>query len=122
MLIIVYVRDNLATFNGKQLVTIPVPRDASAETYDVIFNVIKDNESLLTNYIGDLFQRKTLFRYTVWEKSCVEVADFLTQRQLVELSATYSLIRKIELEPNPYNCQNFIFQSHISPPAARFAH
>ncbi len=39
------VRDDLTTFNGKQLVTISMPRDTSAETYDVIFNVIKEFES-----------------------------------------------------------------------------
>ena len=66
------------------------------------------NESLLTNYTDDLRQGKVTFRYTVWEKSCVEVADFLTQRQLAELSATYSLLRKIELAANPYNCQKAV--------------
>ena len=66
------------------------------------------NESLLTKYTGDLLQGKMLFQYTVWEKSCVEVADFLTQRQLAELSATYSLLRKIELDASPYNCQKAV--------------
>lgn len=66
------------------------------------------NESLLTNYTSDLLQKKILFRYTVWEKSCVEVADFLSQKQLAELSATYSLLRKIELNANAYNCQKAV--------------
>lgn len=66
------------------------------------------NESLLTNYMEDLREGKTTFRYTVWEKSCIEVADFLTQRQLAELSAAYSLLRKIELAANPDNCQKAV--------------
>lgn len=43
------IRYDLTIFNGKQLVTIPVPHDASAETYDVIFNVIKEFESKVPN-------------------------------------------------------------------------
>jgi len=39
------VQDELTAYSGKQLVTIPMPRDVSAETYDVIFNVIKEFES-----------------------------------------------------------------------------
>lgn len=66
------------------------------------------NESLLTNYSEHLRKGEMSFRYTVWEKSCVEVADFLTQRQLAELSAAYSLLRKMEFAANPHNCQKAV--------------
>ena len=63
------------------------------------------NESL----IEMVSQKETTFRYTVWEKSCVEVADFLSQRTLAELSATYSLLRKIESGSNHQtNCQKAV--------------
>ena len=38
------IQDDLANFSGKQLVTIPAPRDISAETYEVIFDIIKEFE------------------------------------------------------------------------------
>lgn len=64
------------------------------------------NESVLTNHMEEIRRKETTFRYTVWEKSCIDVADFLSQRNLAELSATYDLLRKIEVNPNhPTNCQ-----------------
>jgi len=39
------VSDDLNSFIGKQLVTIPAPRDISEETYEVIFEIIKEFES-----------------------------------------------------------------------------
>ena len=39
------IQDVLGTGMGKQLVTIPMPRDVAAETYEVIFDIIKEFES-----------------------------------------------------------------------------
>lgn len=39
------VQNGLNAYMGKQLVTIPAPPDISAETYEVIFDVIKEFES-----------------------------------------------------------------------------
>lgn len=39
------IQDDLANLSGKQIVTIPVPRDVSAETYEIIFDIIKEFEN-----------------------------------------------------------------------------
>ena len=41
--------DDLNSLMGKQLVTIPAPRDVAEETYEVIFEIIKQFESKVPN-------------------------------------------------------------------------
>lgn len=53
------------------------------------------NETMLTRYLENF--QKMPFRYTVWEKSCVEFADFLSEKNLTELSAVYYHLHLIEV-------------------------
>lgn len=55
------------------------------------------NETMLTRYLENFQKEKMTFRYTVWEKSCVEFADFLSEKNLAELSAVYYHLHLIEI-------------------------